>query len=98
MNPTRPRQAPLAVQPAQLPVQPPVQPSALPPALPSSSTPEAVSDETAVPAEVPTTDEELLDQSLVETFPASDPISPGAGISERPQPPATHRPARKKKR
>ncbi len=37
-------------------------------------------DETAVPDETPKTEEELLDQSLVETFPASDPISPGAGI------------------
>lgn len=43
-------------------------------------------DETAVPPQTPKTDEELLDQSLVETFPASDPISPGAGITKVPGP------------
>lgn len=35
-------------------------------------------------ADRPATQEELIDEALVETFPASDPISPGAGVSSDP--------------
>ena len=53
---------------------------------PGNTDTETQVDETAVPLETPKTDEELLDESLVETFPASDPISPGSGITKVPGP------------